>query len=172
MNFFSLRVSQLCSLLGIGRPTSIRFSYSKRPSRASSSAGWAIAIPIDGKPNSSFILNCLIAGFTSFFSDLAPALGSLHAAKVLHSMLLENVLRAPMTMFDTTPVGRILSRFSKDVESVDQKMPQVINDCIWCAFEVISQHYALGTVFKLLQNIENNPSDINPVHIKRLTSPD
>jgi len=87
-------------------------------------------------------------------------------------MLLENVLRAPMTMFDTTPVGRILSRFSKDVESVDQKMPQVINDCIWCAFEVISQHYALGTVFKLLQNIENNSSDINPVHIKRLTSPD
>ncbi|XP_032583422.1 multidrug resistance-associated protein 1 isoform X5 [Drosophila sechellia] len=77
-------------------------------------------------------------GFTSFFSDLAPALGSLHAAKVLHSMLLENVLRAPMTMFDTTPVGRILSRFSKDVESVDQKMPQVINDCIWCAFEVLA----------------------------------
>ncbi|XP_039495995.1 multidrug resistance-associated protein 1 isoform X4 [Drosophila santomea] len=77
-------------------------------------------------------------GFTSFFSDLAPALGSLHAARVLHSMLLENVLRAPMTMFDTTPVGRILSRFSKDVESVDQKMPQVINDCIWCAYEVLA----------------------------------
>jgi len=54
-------------------------------------------------------------------------------------MLLENVMKSPMTMFDTTPVGRILSRFSKDVESVDQKMPQVINDCIWCAYEVISQ---------------------------------
>ncbi|XP_016987828.1 multidrug resistance-associated protein 1 isoform X9 [Drosophila rhopaloa] len=77
-------------------------------------------------------------GFTSFFSDLAPALGSLHAATVLHQMLLENVLKAPMTMFDTTPVGRILSRFSKDVESVDQKMPQVINDCIWCAYEVLA----------------------------------
>ncbi|XP_026834850.1 multidrug resistance-associated protein 1 isoform X6 [Drosophila erecta] len=77
-------------------------------------------------------------GITSFLSDLAPALGSLHAARVLHSMLLENVLRAPMTMFDTTPVGRILSRFSKDVETVDQNMPQVINDCIWCAYEVLA----------------------------------
>ncbi|XP_070855602.1 multidrug resistance-associated protein 1 isoform X5 [Drosophila suzukii] len=77
-------------------------------------------------------------GVTSFFSDLAPALGSLHAARVLHSMLLENVMKSPMTMFDTTPVGRILSRFSKDVESVDQKMPQVINDCIWCAYEVLA----------------------------------
>ncbi|XP_044251195.1 multidrug resistance-associated protein 1 isoform X9 [Drosophila takahashii] len=77
-------------------------------------------------------------GVTSFFSDLAPALGSLHAATVLHSMLLENVMKSPMAMFDTTPVGRILSRFSKDVESVDQKMPQVINDCIWCAYEVLA----------------------------------
>ncbi|XP_033248599.1 multidrug resistance-associated protein 1 isoform X5 [Drosophila miranda] len=77
-------------------------------------------------------------GITSFFSDLAPALGTLHAASVLHTMLLGNVMRAPMNMFDTTPVGRILSRFSKDVESVDQKMPQVINDCIWCAFEVLA----------------------------------
>ncbi|XP_032311193.1 multidrug resistance-associated protein 1 isoform X3 [Drosophila ananassae] len=77
-------------------------------------------------------------GLTSFFSDLAPALGTLHAAYVLHSMLLDNVLKSPMTMFDTTPVGRILSRFSKDVESVDQKMPQVISDCLWCAYEVLA----------------------------------
>ncbi|XP_034128591.1 multidrug resistance-associated protein 1 isoform X3 [Drosophila guanche] len=77
-------------------------------------------------------------GITSFFSDLAPALGCLHAAVVLHTLLLENVMRAPMTVFDTTPVGRLLSRFSKDIETVDQKMPQVINDCIWCAFEVLA----------------------------------
>ncbi|XP_068141679.1 multidrug resistance-associated protein 1 isoform X2 [Drosophila tropicalis] len=77
-------------------------------------------------------------GITSFFSDLIPALGGLHASIVLHSMLLQHVMRAPMNVHDTTPVGRILSRFSKDIETVDQKMPQVINDSLWCAFEVLA----------------------------------
>lgn len=40
------------------------------------------------------------------------------AARVFHEKLLKAVLFAPIRFFDTTPVGRIINRFSKDVKYV------------------------------------------------------
>ncbi|XP_064537333.1 multidrug resistance-associated protein 1 isoform X2 [Drosophila montana] len=77
-------------------------------------------------------------GIASFFADLGIQLGGLHAAQVLHSLLLLRMLRVPMWFYDTTPVGRIMSRFSKDIETVDQKIVEVMTDCLWCAFEVLA----------------------------------
>ena len=41
------------------------------------------------------------------------------AAENLHNDLLRNVLRLPMSFFDTTPTGRILTRFARDVDQID-----------------------------------------------------
>ena len=49
--------------------------------------------------------------------------GALRANKSLYANLLHRVFRAPLRFFDTTPMGRILNRFSKDFESVDSKIP-------------------------------------------------
>ncbi|XP_030238826.1 multidrug resistance-associated protein 1 isoform X11 [Drosophila navojoa] len=77
-------------------------------------------------------------GIASFLADLGIQLGCLHAAQQLHALMLNRILRAPMWFNDTTPVGRIMSRFSKDIETVDQKIVEVLIDCIWCAFEVLA----------------------------------
>ncbi|KAG0044863.1 hypothetical protein BGZ83_009850 [Gryganskiella cystojenkinii] len=45
--------------------------------------------------------------------------GSLRAARLLYKKLLFAVVRAPLRFFDTTPVGRIMNRFSNDFETVD-----------------------------------------------------
>jgi len=42
---------------------------------------------------------------------------TLMAATKLHSTMLTRILRAPMSFFDTTPLGRVLNRFSKDMVS-------------------------------------------------------
>lgn len=48
------------------------------------------------------------------------------AARLLHNNMLLNILRLPMSFFDTTPVGRILNRLTSDVEKIDQNLPHNI----------------------------------------------
>lgn len=45
-----------------------------------------------------------------------------NASKVMLQNAMTRVLRAPMSFFDTTPLGRITNRFSKDVDSMDNSL--------------------------------------------------
>ncbi|CAN6675143.1 metal resistance protein Ycf1p [Trichomonascus vanleenenianus] len=45
---------------------------------------------------------------------------SIQAARLLHNRMLVSVMRAPMSFFETTPVGRVINRFSNDMYRVDQ----------------------------------------------------
>ncbi|CAG7831109.1 unnamed protein product [Allacma fusca] len=73
----------------------------------------------------------LIGSFTLFYS-------SLNAASYLHESILNNVLRSPMSFFDTTPLGRILNRFAKDVDVVDNTLPTILRGWIHCFYGVIA----------------------------------
>ncbi|EIW69963.1 hypothetical protein TREMEDRAFT_38635 [Tremella mesenterica DSM 1558] len=50
------------------------------------------------------------------------AWSSYRAAKNLHNRLLDSVLRGTIRFFTTTPVGRIVNRFSKDIETIDSSL--------------------------------------------------
>jgi len=89
----------------------------------------------------------IVATF-SYLMDLGLRLGAVRAARILHMFLLSRMLRVPMWFFDTTPVGRIISRFSKDIDIVDQTIVEVVNWFVWCAFEVILQR--LPPIFLIL----------------------
>ncbi|XP_077284669.1 multidrug resistance-associated protein 1-like [Arctopsyche grandis] len=72
-------------------------------------------------------------------SSLFLFIGTLNAASVLHSEMLRNILRAPTTtFFDVTPVGRILNRFSKDVDTLDNVLPMSLRGWVSCFFSVIA----------------------------------
>jgi len=62
----------------------------------------------------------------------------LRAAKNIFSELLAVILRAPMSFFDTTPLGRILNRFSQDMASVDQKVFESLRGYLTTLFTVFS----------------------------------
>ncbi|XP_061163776.1 ATP-binding cassette sub-family C member 5-like [Saccostrea echinata] len=47
------------------------------------------------------------------------------AACRLHDKVLTNVMKAPMRFFDANPPGRILNRFSKDLDEADVFLPQL-----------------------------------------------
>ncbi|XP_008418789.1 multidrug resistance-associated protein 5 [Poecilia reticulata] len=44
------------------------------------------------------------------------------AASALHDKLFHSLLLSPMQFFDTTPLGRILTRFSRDMDEVDVRL--------------------------------------------------
>ncbi|NXQ63375.1 MRP7 protein, partial [Anthoscopus minutus] len=71
-----------------------------------------------------------IAGANSLFTITRAflfAYGALRAAAVIHDRLLQRVLKATVTFFDTTPIGRILNRFSSDLYCVDDSLPFILN---------------------------------------------
>lgn len=51
----------------------------------------------------------------------------------LHDLMFECISLSPMSFFHLNPSGRILNRFSKDMGSVDELLPQAMLDC----FQVI-----------------------------------
>nr|POE63715.1 oligomycin resistance atp-dependent permease yor1 [Quercus suber] len=55
------------------------------------------------------------------FAVLLTSLGT-KASKVMLHRAMSRVLRAPMSFFDTTPLGRITNRFSKDVDTMDNTL--------------------------------------------------
>lgn len=75
----------------------------------------------------------------TFVATLALYVGTLNAARYIHNSLLARVFKAPMEFFDQTPTGRIVNRFSKDIESTDSDIPATLRAFCSCLFSVNSK---------------------------------
>lgn len=101
---------------------------------------WAELLPEDqtspsilgivGGLGAAVVVLALVRAFTSFALTM-------RASKRLHDRMTKSVLRAKIEFFDTNPVGRILNRFSADVGSNDDLLPQTLFDFFVIAFLVI-----------------------------------
>jgi ABC-type multidrug transport system fused ATPase/permease subunit len=49
--------------------------------------------------------------------------GTVRSARSLHNHMFGQVLAAPLTFFETNPLGRILNRFASDMDSIDTMLP-------------------------------------------------
>ncbi|VDP75453.1 unnamed protein product [Echinostoma caproni] len=63
---------------------------------------------------------------------ICHAIAWIRASKVMHHNLLKRMLHAPAALFDRTPLGRILNRFSNDIENVDRTVPDALSEVITC----------------------------------------
>lgn len=70
--------------------------------------------------------------------------GSLKASKLFHDSFLCHILRLPMSFFDTTPLGRILNRYSNDIHTIDKMLPDDVLTLINNVFSMIAIMIAIS----------------------------
>lgn len=84
-----------------------------------------------------------------FLATILSSHGAMRASRIVHEQLLSNILRVPMSFFDTTPTGRIVNRFAKDIFTVDETIPMSFRSWLNCFMGIISTllMIALATPF-------------------------
>ncbi|KEP50340.1 multidrug resistance-associated ABC transporter [Rhizoctonia solani 123E] len=75
--------------------------------------------------------------FINIISQIPSIMSTLRASRQLYEKMLRSVMRSPSRFFDKTPSGRILNRFSKDVDTIDGGLQDFM-------IRVISQTIALS----------------------------
>ena len=75
----------------------------------------------------------------SLWRNLLFFRGAWRAAGRMHDLMLGAVLRSPASWFHTTPQGRILNRFSKDQNDIDQQLPDRLSDTFLAFLKLLSR---------------------------------
>jgi len=81
---------------------------------------------------------------STYLSSILLTIGAYFAAKRLHDNLLINVLRCPMQFFESTPMGRLTNRFTKDINVIDEDVPETVNSFIGCLFGIVSVIFTIS----------------------------
>ncbi|KDO18378.1 hypothetical protein SPRG_16159 [Saprolegnia parasitica CBS 223.65] len=87
---------------------------------------WANHTEMTASVSSGYIyLGCaLLSALLVYGRSLHVLQIAVQCSQSLHAMLLRKVLHAPIsTFFDVTPIGRILNRFSNDLDQIDSQLP-------------------------------------------------
>ncbi|KAJ2231313.1 hypothetical protein EV180_000422 [Coemansia sp. RSA 518] len=83
-------------------------------------------------------LGLLGASMNSLQSLLMWTRCSVRASTKIHQNMLHSVLRSPMSFFDVTPIGRILNRFSSDLQQCDEMLPRSASSMVNTMVNVVS----------------------------------
>lgn len=65
-------------------------------------------------------------------------MGAVKGSREIHKRLVDTIFGAYMRFLDSTPVGRIISRFTKDMKSVDGSFTEVSHSLVDISLEGIN----------------------------------
>ncbi|CAE6421059.1 unnamed protein product [Rhizoctonia solani] len=123
-------------------------SYSTQATPAHMASGW---LDWDLPPASRNVVPYLLiyigidawVSFINIISQIPSIMSTLRASRQLYEKMLRSVMRSPSRFFDKTPSGRILNRFSKDVDTIDGGLQDFM---IRVISQTIALSVAVGTI--------------------------
>uniref|UniRef100_A0A3B3ZXF0 ABC-type glutathione-S-conjugate transporter n=1 Tax=Periophthalmus magnuspinnatus TaxID=409849 RepID=A0A3B3ZXF0_9GOBI len=76
-------------------------------------------------------------GIAIFGTTVAISICGIIASRHLHTDLLINVLRSPMSFFESTPSGNLLNRFAKEIDAIDCMVPEGLKMMLSYVFKLM-----------------------------------
>ncbi|XP_070242869.1 ATP-binding cassette sub-family C member 12 [Bos mutus] len=90
------------------------------------------------------MVSILVFGITKGFMFTKT---TLMASSSLHDRVFDKILESPMSFFDRTPTGRLMNRFSKDMDELDVRLPFHAENFLQQFFMVLFILLILAAVF-------------------------
>ncbi|KAI4571873.1 hypothetical protein MJG53_013979 [Ovis ammon polii x Ovis aries] len=90
------------------------------------------------------MVSILVFGITKGFMFTKT---TLMASSSLHDRVFDKILESPMSFFDRTPTGRLMNRFSKDMDELDVRLPFHAENFLQQFFMVLFILVILAAVF-------------------------
>ncbi|KAJ3171261.1 hypothetical protein HDU88_008299 [Geranomyces variabilis] len=95
-----------------------------------------------GLSDGQFLLGYALLGVavavTNVVSNGTLFWGNFKVAKTVHARALKGALRAPMGWFDTQPLGRLIQRFTRDLDTVDTRLWADVLTSFVSVFQILS----------------------------------
>jgi ABC-type multidrug transport system fused ATPase/permease subunit len=64
--------------------------------------------------------------------------GSLRASKTIHTLIMKNLFRAPLSYYEAQPIGRILNRLSSDLDAMDCNLMNAVDGLFNAGGQIIA----------------------------------
>ncbi|KAJ2182322.1 hypothetical protein GGF45_000941 [Coemansia sp. RSA 551] len=93
-----------------------------------------------------YILLGMVSTALRLASSINETVGALRAARKYHEMLFSRLINAMPRFFDCTPIGRVISRFSRDMRTIDDSILGSIT-------VLIMQITQVGSVFGIISMV-------------------
>lgn len=83
------------------------------------------------------LISPIASGIAIFGTTVAISICGIIASRQLHMDLLVNVLRSPMSFFESTPSGNLLNRFAKEIDAIDCMVPDGLKMMLSYVFKLM-----------------------------------
>ncbi|KAM4698698.1 multidrug resistance-associated protein 1-like [Rhinophrynus dorsalis] len=93
---------------------------------------WADDPPVNGtQQHTSLRLGVysflgMMQALSIFAASATIIIGGVSVSRQLHSRLLYSILRCPLSFFERTPSGNLTNRFAKEMDTIDNIVPQIL----------------------------------------------
>ena len=94
-------------------------------------------------------MSLVVLVLIGLWKGIMMALALLKGSSRLHEKMLKRVMRCPISFFDSTPAGRVINRFSKDMDELDVRMPYYTEFVVQAIFLCLTQIFVVCAVYPL-----------------------